>query len=126
MDLDPETATADERDSYFSDDLSIGRLVLRGEEWGCPDDGMVVDLGWYATTEGGTYRLRVIHGNWQVPVVAFDDRQAHLTTAAVELCLVRLGADEDPQDVQRHLDELLSDRWLQNVSFAKCMHAGLT
>lgn len=108
VDLAYEDASEDERDAYFAQDLlSIALMELGDDGWVCSADSVTIDVGWYATGGGvGEYRLSVVQGDWDKPLVsvAYSDRR--LLGRGIEICMEWLATGIPAERVQDHLDLL--------------------
>jgi hypothetical protein len=76
---------------YFTEDLlQIKKMKLKAGKWYIPDEGLLIDLGWYPdSSNAGEYRLELVNEKWEVHD-EFSSRDRFLIRDKLEEWLVRL------------------------------------
>jgi hypothetical protein len=87
---------------YDEDLLSIERVKFDGSAWRTDPDGHALDLGWMPPGSlTGSYRLTLLHGNWDNIVVSMTDTDARRICDAIEQCLELVGRGVPDDEVRR-------------------------
>jgi hypothetical protein len=92
-----ETLTAEDRDSYLSQDL----LQLRSTARAGSSAGYTIDVGWRPDGDAtGAYRLRVVRESWDDVVIKLDTPDLAAICRAIDTCTWRLAEGVSPEMIQ--------------------------
>lgn len=104
-----ETISAEDAESYLSDDiLSIEEVrYVPGEGWSTDPEGWILDLSWRDPGNvNGEYRLSAFFRGDPDSMATFKSRSCHAVRDAIDLALERMVASRSVERVSQAFSEL--------------------
>ncbi|MFC4467192.1 hypothetical protein ACFPH6_22145 [Streptomyces xiangluensis] len=100
--------TAGDREAYLTEDiLSMVSTSFVGDHWRTLPDSLIIDLGWYAPSEGdGFYRLCVLRGSWDNVVIVVENPDQYVIRDCIDYILEALSTGASLEQISPVLKTL--------------------